>query len=95
MRLLGTAGCWFLLDVVFYANSLFSSTVLTVFGVGNTAPTVPEQLADVALWNVYLALMALPVRRCHGFSLRSLSNTGYRCSSSRPDRKPSDLTGIF
>lgn len=62
MRLIGTAGCWFLLDVVFYANGLFSSTILSIFGVGKDEPDPRKALAEVAQWNVYLALMAMPVR---------------------------------
>lgn len=52
-RLLGTAGCWFLLDVVFYPNVLFSSTLLNLFGFASS-------LQRAALFNVLLTLMALP-----------------------------------
>jgi MFS transporter, PHS family, inorganic phosphate transporter len=52
-RLFGTAGNWFLLDITFYANGLFSTRVLELAGVGN-------ELRDVLTWNIYLALAALP-----------------------------------
>ena len=34
-KLLGTAGAWFILDVVFYANSLFSGQVTTAMGISS------------------------------------------------------------
>ena len=52
-RLLGTAGCWFLLDVVFYPNVLFSATLLNLFGFASS-------LQRTALFNVMLTVMALP-----------------------------------
>lgn len=50
---LGTAGNWFLLDVTFYANGLFSATILEVAGVGTS-------LSKVLEFNIILALIALP-----------------------------------
>jgi PHS family inorganic phosphate transporter-like MFS transporter len=35
-RLLGTAGAWFILDIVFYANSLFSGQITKSMGLGST-----------------------------------------------------------
>ena len=36
LRLLGTAGTWFLFDIVFYAQNLFAGTVLKAVGVDET-----------------------------------------------------------
>lgn len=52
-RVLGTAGCWFLLDVVFYPNVLFSSSLLNLFGFSSS-------LQRTALFQVLLTVMALP-----------------------------------
>lgn len=35
-RLAGTAGAWFILDVVFYANGLFSGQITSAMGLGST-----------------------------------------------------------
>ena len=35
-KLLGTAGSWFILDIIFYSNSLFSGQVTTLIGYSNT-----------------------------------------------------------
>lgn len=48
--LLGTAGCWFLLDITFYANGLFSATVLELFDVD--AGEQVSGLRSVAEFNV-------------------------------------------
>ncbi|GLE10285.1 hypothetical protein PINS_up022386 [Pythium insidiosum] len=52
--LLGTAGTWFLFDIVFYAQNLFSASILSVIGVEH-AP-----LRVVTAENAFIALMALP-----------------------------------
>lgn len=52
-RLVGTAGNWFLLDITFYANGLFSGTILKLAG-------VEDDLHTILLWGIYLALAALP-----------------------------------
>eukprot|EP01102_Stenamoeba_stenopodia_P009124 TRINITY_DN2674_c0_g1_i1.p1 TRINITY_DN2674_c0_g1~~TRINITY_DN2674_c0_g1_i1.p1 ORF type:complete len:309 (+),score=59.62 TRINITY_DN2674_c0_g1_i1:696-1622(+) len=60
-ELLGAAGGWFLLDVVFYSNGLFSSALLDVFEVESEKALTPhEELIRVATFTVYLALMAVP-----------------------------------
>ena len=63
-NLLATAGSWFIFDVVFYANSLFSSTVVSKFitqpASGATDNEKHAYLVDVALSTLYLALCALP-----------------------------------
>ena len=54
MKLLGTAGCWFLFDVLFYGNSLFQTIVLeAVFGGA-------ESISSLALDQTVVALLALP-----------------------------------
>ncbi|TYZ68463.1 hypothetical protein PybrP1_005757, partial [[Pythium] brassicae (nom. inval.)] len=52
--LLGTAGTWFLFDIVFYAQNLFSASILSVVGVKNAS------LQQVTTQNAFVALMALP-----------------------------------
>lgn len=52
--LLGTGGTWFLFDIVFYAQNLFSASILSVVGVNNPS------LQVVTTQNVLVALMALP-----------------------------------
>jgi MFS transporter, PHS family, inorganic phosphate transporter len=51
--LLGTAGSWFIFDVTFYANGLFSNTV---FALITPKATIVEQAADI----LYTALLGLP-----------------------------------
>ena len=50
--LIGTAGSWFLLDVVFYANGIFSSTILKMYGDTSVHAT--------SLASIWLSLLALP-----------------------------------
>ncbi|KDO16440.1 hypothetical protein SPRG_18034 [Saprolegnia parasitica CBS 223.65] len=52
--LLGTAGTWFLFDIVFYAQNLFSASILTVVGIHDAS------LTQVTTQNVLVALVALP-----------------------------------
>lgn len=53
-KLLGTAGCWFLFDVLFYGNTLFQPLVLhSVFG-------SQESLLNTARDSTIMALLALP-----------------------------------
>jgi len=61
--LIGTAGSWFLLDIVFYANGLFSTTILQSFTGEDAAEGKSEILSgliDTSRYNIYLTLMALP-----------------------------------
>lgn len=51
--LLGTAGCWFLLDVTFYGNSLFSGDVTQAMGAADT----PMEQSVANLW---INLLAMP-----------------------------------
>jgi hypothetical protein len=51
--LLAAAGAWFLLDLTFYGNSLFSGVLLQRMGISSSS-------RDVAQHNVYLTLLALP-----------------------------------
>ncbi|KAF1328150.1 Inorganic phosphate transporter, partial [Globisporangium splendens] len=52
--LLGTAGTWFLFDIVFYAQNMFSASILSVIGVADAS------LQVVSTQNAFVALMALP-----------------------------------
>lgn len=53
-KLIGTAGCWFLLDVLFYGNTLFQPVVLhSVFG-------SKETLLNTARDSSIMAILALP-----------------------------------
>lgn len=61
--LIGTAGTWFLLDVVFYANGLFSTSVLEVMKNGQSGGDPGDavrSLTQISLFNIFLTLMALP-----------------------------------
>ncbi|OQR94010.1 inorganic phosphate transporter [Achlya hypogyna] len=51
--LVGTAGTWFLFDIVFYAQNLFSASILSVVGASST-------LRTIALQNVIISCVALP-----------------------------------
>jgi PHS family inorganic phosphate transporter-like MFS transporter len=57
--LVGTAGNWFLFDIVFFANGLYSSTVLEIMEIGGQDPTFSE-LKSIVGYNIYLCLIALP-----------------------------------
>jgi len=53
LLLLGTSGAWFLLDITFYGNSLFSGDVTQAMGVAETP-------LEEAWQNLWLNLIALP-----------------------------------
>ncbi|CAK4102583.1 unnamed protein product [Aphanomyces euteiches] len=53
--LLGTAGTWFLFDIVFYAQNLFSASILAVLGADKRA-----SLQTIAWQNVAVSVLALP-----------------------------------
>jgi len=57
--ILGTAGSWFLFDVVFYSNGLFSSTILELYQVGKPEHTF-QQLVTTSKLNILLTLISLP-----------------------------------
>ena len=63
-HLLATSGSWFIFDVVFYANSLFSSEVVKNFihvpAISASSDEVHAYLYQVALSTLYLGLCALP-----------------------------------
>lgn len=52
--LLGTAGTWFLFDIVFYALNLFQASILSVVGIKDAS------LVTVTTQNVLVSLLALP-----------------------------------
>ena len=53
-KLLGTAGCWFLFDVLFYGNVLFSPVVLSAAFGGD------ETVRKMAIHTSYIASLAVP-----------------------------------
>ncbi|RLN52597.1 hypothetical protein BBJ29_007573 [Phytophthora kernoviae] len=54
VSLLGTAGTWFLFDIIYYAQNLFSASILSVIGVKNSS------LRQVTVMNAFVSLLALP-----------------------------------
>ncbi|RLN72598.1 hypothetical protein BBJ28_00014768 [Nothophytophthora sp. Chile5] len=54
VSLLGTAGTWFLFDIVYYSQNLFSASILKVVGLDN--PSLQQVTTEVA----FVSLMALP-----------------------------------
>lgn len=58
--LLGTAGSWFIFDVVFYANSLFSGTVLRNADSDLGGDPTRSSLADTAMYSSIIAAIGLP-----------------------------------
>ena len=52
-KLAGTAGSWFILDVLFYGNSLFSADVTRAMGTENTIPAKTIQ-------NLIIQCIAMP-----------------------------------
>ncbi|CAE7901073.1 PHT1-6, partial [Symbiodinium microadriaticum] len=61
-NILGCAGGWFLFDITFYGNTLFSPTVLKdVWDVEGSVPVVGPTLKDNLCWQMtILALIGLP-----------------------------------
>ncbi|KAI9918389.1 hypothetical protein PsorP6_012049 [Peronosclerospora sorghi] len=66
VRLLGTAGTWFLFDIVYYSQNLFSASILKVVGVRN--PSLQQVTTEVA----FVSLMALPGYYVGVFSINRL-----------------------
>lgn len=65
--LLACAGSWFIFDVIFYSQSLFSAQILNEWYPDpdvNDKDAVHTHLADVAASTLYLALLALPGYLC-------------------------------
>eukprot|EP00475_Leptophrys_vorax_P017219 TRINITY_DN2383_c0_g1_i2.p1 TRINITY_DN2383_c0_g1~~TRINITY_DN2383_c0_g1_i2.p1 ORF type:complete len:455 (-),score=131.20 TRINITY_DN2383_c0_g1_i2:60-1424(-) len=58
-RLIGTAGNWFIFDVFFYANGLFSATLLSSIGIGGGATAV-EQVIILSQQSCIIAAMSIP-----------------------------------
>ena len=56
-ELIGTAGSWFIFDIVFYAQSIFSDSVISAINSKNKTST---SILDTSLKSVFLALGALP-----------------------------------
>ena len=57
-NLIGTAGTWFLFDIVFYGNSLFSGPILAAVGIGSETGWLG--IADNVAYNIVISIMALP-----------------------------------
>jgi PHS family inorganic phosphate transporter-like MFS transporter len=57
--LLGTAGSWFIFDIVFYANALFSSTILSLLKLDSVSDSFTK-VKNLSTESVYIALMGLP-----------------------------------
>eukprot|EP00948_MAST-09A_sp_MAST-9A-sp1_P001726 g1726.t1 len=53
LHCIGTAGAWFIFDVVFYANALFNAEIMELFGLG-------ESPQEFALNAIYLSLFGIP-----------------------------------
>eukprot|EP00276_Gloeochaete_wittrockiana_P019037 CAMPEP_0184356740 /NCGR_PEP_ID=MMETSP1089-20130417/104449_1 /TAXON_ID=38269 ORGANISM="Gloeochaete wittrockiana, Strain SAG46.84" /NCGR_SAMPLE_ID=MMETSP1089 /ASSEMBLY_ACC=CAM_ASM_000445 /LENGTH=367 /DNA_ID=CAMNT_0026694101 /DNA_START=1 /DNA_END=1101 /DNA_ORIENTATION=- len=61
LDLLGTAGSWFLFDVVFYGNGLFTATLISMMGFAQDPnATEYEKLMDICLYNLVICCIALP-----------------------------------
>eukprot|EP00475_Leptophrys_vorax_P016765 TRINITY_DN2326_c0_g2_i1.p1 TRINITY_DN2326_c0_g2~~TRINITY_DN2326_c0_g2_i1.p1 ORF type:complete len:493 (+),score=111.58 TRINITY_DN2326_c0_g2_i1:1626-3104(+) len=58
-KLLGTAGAWFIFDVTFYANGLFSATLLKLLHLDNST-NVYQRVTNVAQESALIACMSLP-----------------------------------
>jgi PHS family inorganic phosphate transporter-like MFS transporter len=58
-KLVGTAGNWFIFDVFFYANGLFSASLLSSIGIGGGATAV-DQVIVLAQQSCIIAAMGLP-----------------------------------
>jgi PHS family inorganic phosphate transporter-like MFS transporter len=57
--LVGTAGSWFIFDIVFYANGLFNGLVLAQL-FGTSSKEMKHNLSKTALSGIVIALIALP-----------------------------------
>jgi hypothetical protein len=69
--LVGTAGCWFILDVVFYANSLFSGQITDAMGLGDTIKE--ESLAQLILQVIIVTIVLLKLLKFSHFLSTNLS----------------------
>ncbi len=58
-EILGTAGNWFLFDVLFYGNSLFYPTVLEALGL-DSGDTPHEKLFNSTKLSLAVTAMAIP-----------------------------------
>lgn len=60
-KLLGTAGTWFLFDVLFYGNSLFQAVVIdAAFGGSRKGSDAISEISDTALKSLFVYSIALP-----------------------------------
>ena len=82
--LLGTAGTWFLLDITFYGQGLFSGTVLSIAGITSSSGSrlSTGDLTQLALGSLMLVCIAMP-----GYIVGCLT-------IERMGRKPMQLMGF-
>mmetsp|Transcript_30377 Transcript_30377/g.56102 ORF Transcript_30377/g.56102 Transcript_30377/m.56102 type:complete len:529 (-) Transcript_30377:409-1995(-) len=77
-KLIGTAGCWLLFDIIFYGNALFQPVVLSAaFGESET-------ILDISRDSIFISLMALPgyfvsVAMVGRQSLKRIQLQGFMC----------------
>lgn len=78
--LIGTAGCWFLFDIVFYGNSLFSGPILQAAGIADETGWLG--IVNNVSFNVVITFIALPGYWCGTFFIDKIG------------RKPLQLIGF-
>lgn len=77
--LLGSAGSWFILDIVFYGNGLFSGQVTSVMGM--TQSTKGEAIASVLLQSIALPGYLATVVFVESVGLRRLQLVGFAATA--------------
>jgi hypothetical protein len=83
--LLGTAGSWFIFDITFYANGLFSGTILqTLNGTSGQEKHTAADLTKIALDNIFITSIGLPGYICAVLCIdkvgrRNLQLIGFTC----------------
>lgn len=75
MKLLGTAGTWFILDIVFYANGLFSGQVSEAIG-GVQTPK-GESVSSFILQIIALPGYFFSIVYCERIGLKKLQESGF------------------
>jgi PHS family inorganic phosphate transporter-like MFS transporter len=74
-RLLGTAGAWFILDVVFYANGLFSGQITSQLGFGENIRS--EAVGELVLRSISLPGYFLSIMYATQIGVRNLQMIGF------------------
>jgi hypothetical protein len=82
-QLYGTAGSWFILDIVFYANGLFSGQVTASMGFGKTPKqeSIAALILNVSSWAAAatFSIIIITVRPPLSSTLSLLNNSWYPC----------------